>query len=275
MMGCRETILMSEALENPVGLFDIRGKSALVIGATGALGRTAAVTLGAMGAKLTLASGDAEVLEVVARQVAGVGADVQTMNRRPSSEDDATAIVSAAVSAYGGIDIVVVASGVNVVSKIHEFPVGRWQEVMDANVLGSWLICKAAGQHLIRQGTGGKVVLISSTRGKLGHPGGYTAYCSSKAGVDALVRSLACEWGTHRINVNAIGPTVFRSKLTAWMFTDEDPGKSVREGMLARIPLGRLGEPEDLIGALAFLVSPASDFCTGQVIYVDGGYTAG
>ena len=266
---------MENAVKNPLELFDIRGKSALVTGATGALGRTATVALGALGAKMTLASGNAEALEAVAGKVSAAGAEVQTVNRRPNTEDDATAIVSAAVAAYGSIDIVVTAAGVNIVGKAHEYDVEKWQTVMNANLRGSWLIAKAAGRQMIEQGAGGKVVLISSTRGKLGHPGGYTAYCSSKSAIDGLTKSLACEWGQHRINVNAIAPTVFRSKLTAWMFTDEEPGKSVRKGMLSRIPLGRLGEPDDLVGILMFLVSPASDFCTGQIIYVDGGYTAG
>lgn len=122
---------------------------------------------------------------------------------------------------------------------------------------------------------GGKILLTSSTRGKLGHPGGYSSYCTSKSAVDGLVRALGCEWGEHDIQVNAIGPTVFRSPLTEWMFGDEEPGKAVRLGMLSRIPAGRLGEPEDLAGVILFLLSPASDFCTGQVMYVDGGYTAG
>ena len=128
---------------------------------------------------------------------------------------------------------------------------------------------------MLKQGTGGKIVLVSSTRGKLGHAAGYSAYCPSKSAIDGLTRTLACEWGKSRINVNAVAPTVFRSPLTEWMFRDDEPGKSTREAMLARIPLGRLGEPEDLVGAVLFLLSPASDFCTGQVLYIDGGYTAG
>ena len=167
------------------------------------------------------------------------------------------------------------ASGTNIVGKAPEMPLDDWQKVMDANVLGSWLVARAAGRRMIEQHKGGKVVLISSTRGKLGHPAGYSAYCGSKAAVDGMVKALACEWGEHGITVNGIGPTVFRSKLTAWMFGDDDRAKAVRGGMLARIPIGRLGEPEDLAGILAYLVSPASDFCTGQIMYVDGGYTAG
>src|SRR6266498_572063 len=154
-------------------------------------------------------------------------------------------------------------------------PPEDWDEVMRANVRGSWLVCRAAGAQMISQGDGGKVVLVSSTRGRLGHPAGYSAYCPSKAAVDLLCKTLACEWGAHRITVNAIAPTVFRSELTAWMYAEEGRGRQTREAMLARIPLGRLGEPEDFVGALIYLLSPASDFCTGHVLYVDGGYTAG
>jgi NAD(P)-dependent dehydrogenase (short-subunit alcohol dehydrogenase family) len=184
-------------------------------------------------------------------------------------------MVEAAVEAHGGLDIVVAAAGMNRVGMITEQSVEDWQAVMDANVRGSWLLCRSAGRQLLEQERGGKIVLVSSTRGRLGHPAGYSAYCPSKAAVDLLARTLACEWGRHRITVNAIAPTVFRSDLTAWMYEDEGRGKEVREAMLARIPLGRLGEPEDFAGALLFFSSPASDFCTGQVLYVDGGYTAG
>jgi NAD(P)-dependent dehydrogenase (short-subunit alcohol dehydrogenase family) len=146
---------------------------------------------------------------------------------------------------------------------------------MDANVRGSWLVCRAAGRHLLDQGEGGKGVLVSSTRGKLGHPAGYSAYCTSKAAVDGLTRTLACEWGAHGITVNAIAPTVFRSDLTEWMYAEEGKGRETREAMLARIPLGRLGEPEDFVGTLVYFLSDAARFATGQVLYVDGGYTAG
>ena len=128
---------------------------------------------------------------------------------------------------------------------------------------------------MIETGTRGKLVLVSSTRSALGHPAGYTAYCASKAAVNLLTKTLACEWGKHGINVNAIAPTVFRSPLTEWMFGDDEQATAVRSGFLTRIPLGRLGEPEDFAGALLYFLSGASDFCTGQVLYVDGGYTAG
>jgi NAD(P)-dependent dehydrogenase (short-subunit alcohol dehydrogenase family) len=195
--------------------------------------------------------------------------------RRPAAEADCEAIVEAAVARFGRLDILVVASGKNDVAKIGEMAPGRFLDVMDANVTQSWLMARAAGRRMLAQGEGGKVVLMSSARGLLGHPAGYTAYCASKAAVDGITKALGCEWGPTGITVNAIAPTVFRSPLTAWMFEDTERARTVREGFLARVPKGRLGEPEDLAGPLLFLASRASDFYTGHVLYADGGYTAG
>lgn len=259
----------------PASLFDVSGRSALVTGSTGAFGAMAARTLAGAGASLTLAGGNEEKLEQLGGSLAAGGARIELVPRRPNGEEDTDAMVDAAVKAHGGLDIVVSAAGMNRVGAITEQPVEEWQAVMDANVRGSWLLCRSAGRQLLAQGRGGKVVLVSSTRGRLGHPAGYSAYCPSKAAVDLLARTLACEWGPRRITVNAIAPTVFRSDLTAWMYDEEGRGKEVREAMLSRIPLGRLGEPEDFAGALLYFSSAASDFCTGQVLYVDGGYTAG
>jgi NAD(P)-dependent dehydrogenase (short-subunit alcohol dehydrogenase family) len=197
------------------------------------------------------------------------------LGRRADELSHAEAQGAAAVGAYGRPDGVVPAAGVHRDAAIVDQDPADWDEVQRANVRATWLVCKAAGRRLIDQGEGGKVVLLSSTRGKLGLPSGYSAYSPSKAAVDLLCRTLACEWGRHGINVNAIAPTVFRSELTEWMYAAEDPGLATRNAMLSRIPLGRLGEPEDFVGALVFLLSAAADFCTGHVLYVDGGYTAG
>jgi NAD(P)-dependent dehydrogenase (short-subunit alcohol dehydrogenase family) len=260
---------------NPRELFDISGRPAVITGATGALGRAASLALAAMGAKLTLAAGTRSALDELAGEVRALGADVRAVALRPDNIENAEAIARAAADAFGGIDILISASGTNLPNPIGKMPVEDWDAVMDANVRGSWLMCRAVGAHMLRQDRGGKVVLISSVRGRHGSPLGYSSYCPSKAAIDGLVRALALEWGPNRINVNGIGPTVFRSKLTAWMFDDEKTGGQANVPALKRIPLGRLGEPEDLIGALIYLISPASDFCTGQILYVDGGYTAG
>lgn len=266
---------MGNAPESPYSLFDIRGKSTIVVGASGAFGALASRTLAAAGANLTVAAGKGDELEMLAVECRSLRADVQVIARRSNTEADADAIAEAAVKRFGGIDILVVASGMNDVCAIAEMSAERFAKVMEANVTGSWLMARAAGARMIRQERGGKVVLTSSARGLLGHPAGYSAYCASKSAVDGITRALGCEWGKHGITVNAIAPTVFRSPLTAWMFKDTDKARTARAGFLTRVPLGRLGEPADLAGPLLFLCSRASDFYTGHVLYADGGYTAG
>ncbi|WP_245835995.1 SDR family NAD(P)-dependent oxidoreductase [Mycobacterium rhizamassiliense] len=249
-------------------LFSVRDKSILITGATGSLGSTAARALAEAGARLTLAGGNAAGLSALDIE------DAVAVARRPDTPEDAQAMVDAAVSAYGRLDGVLVASGMNHVQAITEMAVDDFDDVMRANVRGAWLVCQAAGRVLLRQGGGGSVVLVSSVRGSLGHPAGYSAYCPSKAATDLLAKSLAAEWGPHAVRVNALAPTVFRSELTEWMYADDEKGRETREAMFARIPLRRFAEPRDFVGALIYLLSDASSFYTGQVMYLDGGYTA-
>ena len=258
-------------LARPKTLFDVKGKVALITGASGAFGAVAAQTLFNAEAKVVLAAGNTSALAETASKCG----DAIQLNTRPSTESDCEAMVADTVAAHGRLDILVVASGMNKVAKIEEMDPATFYAVMDANVTQSWLLARAATTQMKAQGDGGKIVFVSSARGLLGHPAGYTAYCASKSAVDGITKSLGCELGPTGITVNAIAPTVFRSPLTAWMFEDNDQARTVRNQFLNRVPIGRLGEPEDLAGPLLFLSSAASDFYTGHVLYADGGYTAG
>jgi NAD(P)-dependent dehydrogenase (short-subunit alcohol dehydrogenase family) len=272
--------MSEDFLKNPLSLFDVRGKTAVITGATGAFGAIAAKTLAGAGANVVIAANNSEGLKKIAAECEKLGGKAEVVAKRPSSEANCDAIVKAAVDRFGRLDILVVASGQNKVSKIVDQPAADFLDVMDANVTQSWLMARAAARQMLKQGKdrnglGGKIILTSSARGLLGHPAGYTAYCASKSAVDGITKALGCELGETGITVNALGPTVFRSPLTAWMYDDTDRAKTVRAGFLARVPKGRLGEPSDLAGPLLFLASAASDFYTGHILYADGGYTAG
>lgn len=265
---------MANPHTSPHAMFDIQDNVALITGASGAFGAVAARVLAGAGCKLVLAAGNQSALETIADECRDTGAEVVTVNARPTDEDACGALVEAAKHHFGRLDILVVASGMNKVALINDMTPETFDAVMQANVNQSWLLARAAAAQMKTQGSG-KIVLVSSARGLLGHPAGYTAYCASKAAVDGMTKALGCELGPTGITVNAIAPTVFRSPLTAWMFEDTDAAKTVRDGFLARVPKGRLGEPEDLAGPLLFLASKASDFYTGHILYADGGYTAG
>lgn len=261
--------------------FDLTGKSALVVGAAGTFGRAGAFALGEAGCHLTVADMDEANIGGMRDDLAAADIDAVAVAAWPDNAANADRIVQAAVDAHGRLDVVFIALGTNDVDYVEDQSEDDWRTVMDANLDCYWRICQAAGRQFARQPVSKdrpadryKIAVVSSTRGKLGHASGYAAYCASKAGLDGMVRALAGEWGPKNININAIGPTVFKSPVSEWMFSDDDPGKSVRENMLERIPIGRLGDVDDLMGGLIYLLSPASDFMTGQTIYIDGGYTA-
>ncbi len=259
------------SVDNPLAMFDVAGKVALITGASGAFGEVAARCLSGAGCKVVLAAGNAKAVAAVAEQCKG---ESHQIHKRPDTEAACEQMVQETVDKFGSLDILVVASGMNQVAKIDAMDVDAFDGIMDANVRQSWMLARAATPQMKSQKSG-KIVLMSSARGLLGHPAGYTAYCASKSAVDGITKALGCELGVDGITVNAIAPTVFRSPLTAWMFEDNEKANAVRAGFLTRVPKGRLGEPEDLVGPLLFLASKASDFYTGHILYADGGYTAG
>jgi len=257
-------------MENVYDLFDIKGKVAIVTGATGGLGQEVCKGLAAAGAKIMATGRSDSKLVPLIEELKKSGAEAVYCAGKPDVHEDVKKVVDETVKAFGGIDILVTAAGVSIVKPIVDMPLEDWDTVMDANVKGTWLFCKEVGKVMIEQGRGGKVVLVGSARGELGLAN-YSAYATSKGAVHLLAKTLGCEWGQYKINVNAIAPTVFRTALTQWMFEDD----AFYKNFLKRIPIGRLGEPEDFVGSVIYLSSKASDFMTGAIVALDGGYLAG
>jgi NAD(P)-dependent dehydrogenase (short-subunit alcohol dehydrogenase family) len=252
------------------GLFDVSGKVALISGSTGGFGKAAAKGLAAAGVKVMATARTLSALERLIKEIKEEGGQAAFSPGNPVNHEDVKRVVKDTVDKFGGIDILITAAGINKVKPIIDQPVEEWEEIMDVNMKGTYLFCKEVGKVMINQKRGGKVILVGSARGHLGLAN-YTAYSPSKGAVHLLAKTLGCEWGPHKINVNAIAPTVFRTPLTQWMFDDN----AFYMNFLKRIPIGRLGEPEDFIGTVIFLSSKASDFITGTIVDVDGGYTAG
>ncbi len=251
-------------------LFDIQGKVALITGATGGFGKAIAKGLAKSGVKVMATGRSEKKLKPLAQAIQADGGTAAYAAGDPAIYEEAVKVVEETKAAFGGIDILITAAGVSIVKPITDLTADDFDTVIKANISGTWHFCKAAGQVMIEQGRGGKVILLGSARGELGLAN-YSAYSTSKGGVHLLTKNLGCEWGQYGINVNAIAPTVFRTNLTQWMFDDN----AFFKNFLKRIPIGRLGEPEDFLGTVIYLSSKASDFMTGAVIAVDGGYTAG
>lgn len=242
----------------------------MITGATGGFGLIACRTMAAAGANVMVTGRSEETLKTLVEDLEAAGAQSAFSACSPEDYEMVRRVVGDTVSTFGGIDILITAAGVNKFGNIVDQPIGDRETVINVNYKGTYHFCKETGKVMIEQGRGGKVILVSSARGNLGMAG-YTAYSSSKAAVNLLAKSLGCEWGPHKINVNALAPTVFRTALTQWMFDDE----AFYKNFLRRIPIGRLGEPDDFVGILLFLASSASDFMTGAILDIDGGYAAG
>ncbi len=250
-------------------LFDVTDKVALITGATGALGKAIAFGYGLAGMKVFVTGRNSERNEALCAELKEQGIECGSEAGDPAVEADVIRIVNACIAKYGEINVLYTAAGYNNPQPIVEQDLSEWKKIMDSDVQGTWLFCKYVGQQMIDQGKGGKVILVSSARSKMGMAN-YTGYCTAKAGIDLMAQSLACEWtAKYGICVNTINPTVFRSNLTEWMF---DPESAVYKNFLKRLPVGRLGEPDDFIGPSIFLASSASDFMTGANVATEGGY---
>lgn len=248
-------------------LFDLRGQVALVTGASKGLGKAMATSLAKAGATVALYGRNIADLKAVKEIIECLGqrADYFAVNVLDDTEIEAA--VKETVAAFGGVDILVNNAGVNVRKPVLEISPGEWDLVIDTNLKGYLLMAQAVVPQMISRGRG-KVINMASILGSVALPA-QVAYASSKGGVIQMTKVMALEWAKQGIQVNAIGPTYFETPLVAQLRNDPERYNFIVD----RTPMGRWGQPEELAGVVVFLASRASDFVTGQTIYVDGGWT--
>ncbi|KYG57744.1 SDR family oxidoreductase [Planococcus maritimus] len=251
-------------------LFDLTGKTAIVTGGGRGLGAQIAEGFAEAGANVVLCSRKVEACEEVADKLKAKGVKTLALACDVTNPQDVKNVVEKTLEAFGTIDILVNNSGASWGASVSEMPLEAWNKVMAVNVTGTFLMSQAVGEVMIQKNSG-KIINIASVAGlggidpKLMDAIGYN---TSKGAVITFTKDLAAKWGSHHINVNAIAPGFFPTKMS------KDVMKHGEEGLLARTPLNRFGTDEDLKGAALFLAAKASDYVTGDVIMIDGGMHA-
>jgi NAD(P)-dependent dehydrogenase (short-subunit alcohol dehydrogenase family) len=256
---------------SPLPSHNIAGKVAYVPGGTGGLGEAIAEGLAAIGAKVVVGGTDAEKLARVTESLRRKGYEAREVSFDAKSVPDIGRSVDAVCDYFGRCDILVNCVGIHLEQTILEVTEETYDQVIAVNLKAGMFLGQAVARRQIAAKNGGKQVHLLSVRAQLGlRNKGYSAYASSKGGLLMIVRQHASELAPHGINVNGVAPTFVYTDMSR--HATEDP--AFKAGLIARIPLGRIGQPEDVVGPVQFFCSPASDFVTGQVLYVDGGLTA-
>ena len=251
-------------------IFKLNGKVAIVTGGAGGIGEALALGLGLHGANVVVSSRNQEAIENVARKItAESGNEAMAVAADVTDEASIQNLVDAVLEKFGKIDILVNAMGMNIKRDAFDYPMEDWDKLFQVNVKGTMIACKIVGKAMKKQG-GGAIVNLSSVRGIRGYTGGNTGYCATKGAVELITKALALEWAPAGIRVNALGPALVITPGTRHIAENPELAKKYASA----VPMGRIGMPEDMVGAVIFLASDAAGFVSGQTIYVDGGLTA-
>ena len=252
----------------PSTLFDLTGKTAVVIGGTSGIGLAMAIGLAEAGADVVASSRRADQVEAAALAIEGTGARSLRLTSDVGDRASLEALCTETMNAFGKVDILVNCAGIIKRAPTVDFPEELWNSIMDTNVTGTLRACQVFGKGMLERGYG-RIINIASLNTFVSLKE-VAAYAASKAAVGALTKSLAVEWSSRGVTVNAIAPGVFRTALNSELLDNSGRGKE----LLLRTPAGRFGRTEELVGAAIYLASDASTFVTGEILVVDGGFLA-
>lgn len=252
-------------------LFDLTGQVAYIPGGYGGIGEAIAWALAMQGAQVVISGRSIEKAHEFADQLTAAGYEAKGVGVDVKSVAEIRDSVDFVVSAYGRVDILINCVGIQREEPLLDVTEEAYDEVYQVNLKSSMFLAQAVARHQVGTGRGGRQIHLLSVRAQLGLRGrGYSAYCSTKGGLVMLIKQHAMELAPHNITVNGIAPTFVYTEMIRHVMENDE----FRNGLLARIPLGRIADPKDVVGPALFFASAAAGFVTGQILYVDGGITA-